>query len=146
MRRQITLARDPDFEGTQESQNEGAALAVIAQPDYIRAMLTVKAFLDEFGGEAYVAAYREKFDAEGNKIPAELHSDKSVPGNYETLGYVVHIESVAKNTEKITGAPKEQDARLTTPHPLLPEDPEDNSTEPNHKDADAEVLASIEAA
>jgi hypothetical protein len=137
MRRQITLARDPEFEGTQEAQNEGAALAVIAQPDYIRAMLTVKAFLDEFGGEAYVAAYREKFDADGNKVkPDEV-------GDWETLGYMIHVESVAKNTAKVTGAQKETDARLTTPRPLEAEQvepaPEDNSTEPEPIEAVVEA-------
>lgn len=136
MRRQITLARDPEFEGSQESQNEGMALSVVAQPDYIRAMLTVKTFLDEFGGEAYVAAYREKFDADGNKVKADE------VGDWETLGYMIHVESVAKNTNKVTGAQKETDARLTTPHPL--EQPEVEPASNGHTEADREQLEAIE--
>ena len=137
MRRQFSFEREPAGEGTQESQVEASALAATCQPEFLRAVLTIKTFLDEFGGEAYIAAYREKYDLDGNKVRAEE------AGDWVTLGYMIHVESVAKNTAKITGAQKEKDARLTQERPLTP--PEDNSDGDAHTEANREQLAAIES-
>ena len=132
MKRQISMEREPELEASQESQAEATALGVICQPDFLRAVTTLKTFLDEFGGEAYIAAYREKFDLEGRKV------GKDDVGEWITLGYMFHIESVAKNTHKVTGAEKEKDDRLTQARPL--------AEEPDHSEADREQLEAIEQA
>ena len=58
------LHRNPQ-NGTDEAFQLGQALAAIADPDFIRSVINVKAALDQFGGQYVLAAKRVKVNGNG---------------------------------------------------------------------------------
>jgi hypothetical protein len=84
--------------GTQQSAGFAAALAQIADPGLLEAIVNNVAAINEHGGEVYIAAgNRQKVNAQGRIV--EAHE----PGAYETLGYVVAYNSRAR----VKGVPDE---------------------------------------
>jgi hypothetical protein len=82
--RQRFVTRDPAEEGEIRSQQLGAALAQQCDPEFLEAVLHMKSALDEFGGQAYIAASRDRFGDDGRP-------DES--GRFYTWGYIVHYGS-----------------------------------------------------
>lgn len=70
-------------EGSQRAHQLAQLLAEVADAEFIQSIINAKTAADQFGGQMFVAAKREKFDAEG-------HPTTSV-GTFETVGYVFHF-------------------------------------------------------
>ena len=119
-------------EGSNEAAIKAQGLAAFADAEFIEAILHVKATLDRLGGQTTIGAYREKFNAAGDRVePDEV-------GTYETLGYVFRYEP----HNKLSHGPDEPDAKQSDPPPPLgftdvPLDEEES-------DADAAVPAPVE--
>lgn len=105
------------------------ALANTADGDFIESIVQAKAALDRFGGSVTIAAYREKLDANGERVP------ESAVGTHETLGYLFQYD----HYNKTPGAPAEPNADFAepleldtgAPEPELPEvAPEPEGGEP----------------
>lgn len=109
MRRQWNSPRFVDDEGTARTLELATALAQMADPDFLEKVIHLKSMLDSIGGQVYIAAYRDKFDGQGNKL-----EDHKQPGDYATIGYLFHYDHIAK----ITRAPVEPDAKLSEPRQL----------------------------
>lgn len=112
MNRQRFVDRDFQNEGSPRSQELAAALAVQSDPEFLEAVLHAKGALDEFGGQVFVAATRQKVSVDEEGV---IRADES--GAFATLGYIVHYSSKASirrlQTEEETSAvaaPDEPDA------------------------------------
>lgn len=103
MRRAFHSPRIPEFEGSDRSNQLAAALAQVSDPEFLQAVLDLKAMLDRVGGQVYIAAYRQKYGPDGQPV-----EDPKEPGRYETEGYAFHYEHIAK----LTNAPREPDPKV----------------------------------
>lgn len=90
MNRQRYVDRDFQNEGSPRSQELAAALAVQCDPELLEAFLHLKGALDEFGGQAFIAATRERISVEED---GTIRKDER--GVFTTLGYIVHYGSKA---------------------------------------------------
>lgn len=109
--------------GTPEAQNQALALSAVAGPEFIRAVIDLKCAMDRFGGEAYIGCYRDKFqrqivETEDGEFEDLVKVGSKETGEWMTLGFVCHYESVAKLTKGVTGAEREPDDKLNAPRPL----------------------------
>lgn len=62
----------------------GTVLATSCSEDFLERLIRHKGALDEWGGEIYISAIREKFDAAGNRV------EHREAGEYLTVGYIFH--------------------------------------------------------
>jgi hypothetical protein len=85
MNRQKFQRRIFEAEGSERSQQLALSLAAECDPEFLETLLHYKSALDEFGGQIYIAAARDKFDTEGNNVE---HNEPR--GSFETWGYVCH--------------------------------------------------------
>lgn len=145
---------------TQEGQQLALALAAVAGPEFIRSVLDCYSTMARLGGEMYVGTYRDKFRRVRTKEVREflidddtieqrevevvkwVKVDPDEVGEWRTLGFAVHYESVAKLTGKVTGSEKEKDDRLTQSRPL--ETANGGEPKPSTQEADREALEAIE--
>lgn len=102
MRRDFYTPRIVTDEGSQRSNELAVALAQVADPEFIEAVIHLKSMLDRIGGQAYVVAFRNKY----NPRTGEVITDPEAPGRHETEGYVFHYEHIAR----LSGQDKEPDA------------------------------------
>lgn len=77
--------------GDEVAVSRATALANLADAPTIESLIEALAMLDRIGGQLYVQARREKYDAAGQRIPEEFRKD--TPGQYETVGYVFRYET-----------------------------------------------------
>lgn len=112
MERSWNIVRDHEAEGSARSGELAAALAQVADPELLEKVLWAVNLLDSVGGQVTIAAFRNKYDAQGGRIAKENLS--STPGNYETEGYVVHWDSMA---EVIRDAMREPNVKLPADPP-----------------------------
>jgi len=117
--RQRYVERDFEGEGSDRAQALGLALGQVCDARFLEAILHHKAAIDEFGGQLYIAAAREKFDAEGNRTDG--------PGAYETFGYVFLYGSKAKLAGRLA---ETADAEAAAAPPEVPEAVEPEPEEP----------------
>lgn len=94
--------------GGEDAHRLAAALAEIADAEFIERVLQGKAALDAFGGELRIGAYREKLDDRGNRAGGDT------PGTYETLAYLFAYN----HHNKATAGPTEPNAKPDNPPPL----------------------------
>jgi hypothetical protein len=107
MNRQRLLNRDFEGEGTDDARQIALALAELCDRNFLELLLRHKVALDEFGGEIYLAAVRDKFDKNGR--PA-AHNDPE--GSFLTYAYIVNYGSKAQLKVE---APNEEAAQPTPP-------------------------------
>lgn len=92
----------------EDSARVAAALANTCDSDTLQSFLDIATILNRFGGQAYIGAYREKFDRFGNIVkPEEV-------GKFETIGFAYYYEHVAS----LTNAPREKDAKFGEEMPI----------------------------
>lgn len=104
MRRAFYSPRLHTEEGSERAVELAVALAQISDEEFLRTIIDIKAALDRIGGQVYIAAFRNKYDpATGEQL-----EDPSAPGRYETDGYAIHYEHIAK----LTDSPREPDPRV----------------------------------
>jgi hypothetical protein len=103
MKRQWDLLRGE--EGTIESKLMAHSLSGICDEEFVRALLEMKATLDRFGGWFHIQAFRDKFDADGNRV------GKDETGTWDTIGYVFYYQ----NFGGILDTTSEPDARFEAP-------------------------------
>lgn len=84
MNRQRYIDRDFEAEGDVRAQNLAVALAQTCDPDFLEAVFHMKSALDEFGGQAFIAAARDHFNDQGEVVPVNQ------PGRWQTYGYLIH--------------------------------------------------------
>jgi hypothetical protein len=112
----ISAAAD---QGTDRAMALATILAATCSEDFLEALIRHKGALDEWGGQMFVSAIREKFDHTGNRVE---HRDK---GEYLTIGYVVNYG----HRSTVKGQVQEPDTPLQAaeiPPPEAVPDPEDN--------------------
>lgn len=102
--------------GTQEAHQIAAALATISGPEFLRAILDYKACMDRFGGELYIGTYRQKYREDADGELTRVTPDQ--PGDWHTLGFAFHFESVAKLTQHLTDSTEEPNEKLNQHLPL----------------------------
>lgn len=105
---------DRDTTGTDEAQGLAVALAQVADAEFIQSIIDLKAALDRFGGHAYIASYRRKFDADGEPI-------ESGPGQYHTLAYAFHYSNQDAGQKGLPKAREPEDTTLEEPVVADPE-------------------------
>lgn len=91
-------------QGSQRAIDLGTVLASSSSEDFLEALIHHKGALDEWGGEIYISAIREKFDGGGNRI------EHREVGEYLTVGYVVHYG----HRSSVKGQIQEPDTPLAT--------------------------------
>lgn len=92
----------------EKAHEQAIALANTADGDFIESLVQAKAALDRFGGVVTIAAYREKIDANGDRV------GEDGVGTHETLGYLFTYD----HYNRTPGAPKEPNADLANPPEL----------------------------
>lgn len=129
MKRQWHTARQPELDGSERSTQLALAIAQVADPATLEALLQTLTLLDRIGGQVYIAAYRRKYapveSEQGTYFQAV--DDVKQPGTYMTDGFVFHYEHIAK----LPRQSPEPDADLAEPLP-------------NPNGDVAEVLAGVE--
>lgn len=86
MKRGWNNLHDQEAEGSDESYRLAQALAAISDPEFLRSAIAVKSALDQWGGQAMVAAQRERVNVLGRRDPeGQIHV---------TIGYVWHFKHV----------------------------------------------------
>lgn len=113
---------DRGMAGTEECMSLASALARIADPELLEALVNNIGTLNEHGGELYVGARRVK--ARDGKIV-----ESSEPGSWTTIGYVAAYNSKAQ----IPGAVAEPDVAYGTADsapPALELEEHQNGAEP----------------
>lgn len=119
MNRQRFIDRDFDGEGSERSQALALALAQTCDARFLEAILHHKAALDEFGGQLYIAAAREKFDADGNRT--------ETVGAYETFAYIFLFSEKVKIAGRLAETAEAEAAEAPTEAPEPePEQPEES--------------------
>jgi hypothetical protein len=116
-RRTWNVRRYQEPVGDEEAMIAATALANIAGAETIRSLIDTISFVDRIGGEVKIAAYRDRFDLEGNRIG---HHDET-PGTYQTYGYLFTWTPEPKSTQRATQSPIEDDHNLNTHMPLIEE-------------------------
>lgn len=84
MNRSRFIERDFAGEGSERSQQLAHALAQIADPELLEALVHHVAALHEFGGEVYIGGVRDRFRAEGGSLLKVTEG-----GSFLTYGHVV---------------------------------------------------------
>jgi hypothetical protein len=145
MRRGTNIVRDRELEGSSRSAELATALAQIACPELLEAIVHGVSLLHFTGGQIFIAGVRNKYRVTtlrnelGNVVAEErtLLEDRREPGNYETDGYVFHYDHIAT---ALRGARKEPDS-------AFPADPNEGARveeEEEAKVAEAPTPASAE--
>lgn len=98
MKRSWHTARQPELDGSDRSTQIALAIAQVADPGVLEALLQTLTLLDRIGGQVYIAADRQKY--------APQETDQGVmylpvtnvkePGTYMTDGFVFQYEHIAK--------------------------------------------------
>lgn len=131
MNRQRYVDRDFQNEGSPRSQELAAALAVKCDPDFLEVVLNLKAALDEFGGQAFIAATRDRVSwavvEEGGEETLRLVKDQTA--SFKTLGYITHFTEKAtikrlQTDEEVAAVEEPADADVDV------EEPYDGEPEP----------------
>ena len=73
-----------------KASEQATALLNTADGDFIESIVHAKSLLDRVGGSVTISAYREKLDAQGERVGHDQ------VGTYETLGYLVQWDSHVK--------------------------------------------------
>lgn len=89
-------------EGSEEAHRLAQTLAGVCDSATMRSFIDAKTAMDRFGGNFFVTAYREKFDAYGNRIPA---ADTETPGTMQTVGFLCHYEHLNNDVSFQGGLP-----------------------------------------
>ena len=113
-------------QGNQRALALGTILASTCSEDFLEALISHLGALNEWGGEMYVSAIRQRFDFDGNVV------DHSEAGEYLTIGHVMHYG----HRSKVKGQVHEPDTPLVaadTPEPT--EEPASNGVEPEPVEA-----------
>ena len=147
MKRGWNTLSSPDEQGSEESYRKAQALAAISEPEFLDALVTVKAALNQWGGQYMVAAQRERINVHGQRDPKGqihvtiglVHHFKHVPDalkdalrepSPDSLENVEPIEWMDEGQEEIT---PEQAEALTgmSPEELAALDPDWEEFEPD---------------
>jgi hypothetical protein len=100
MNRSRLIERDFAAEGSERSQQLALALAQIADPELLEALVHSVGALHEFGGEVYIGAARNRFQADGERLVRVEQG-----GSFLTYGHVIAYNTRAR----IKGQPVEPD-------------------------------------
>lgn len=101
-----------------KASEQATALLNTADGDFIESVVHAKSLLDRVGGSVTISAYREKLNAQGDRV------EHDQIGTYETLGYLVQWDSHFKSPS----APDEPTADFENPPELdLPTEQDDES-------------------
>src|SRR5690349_20712563 len=112
--------------GTERCVTLSMLLASVASERQLEALISHFSALNEWGGEMFVSAVREKFDPDGRRVE---HRD---PGEYLTVGYVMHYG----HRSSIKGQVHESDTPLASAQlPEPSEEPASNGAEPEPVEA-----------
>jgi hypothetical protein len=95
------IERDFQGEGSERSQALAIALAQIADPELLEALVHHIAALHEFGGEVYIGAARDRFEVQGERLVKVTDG-----GSFLTFGHVIAYNKKAR----IKGQQSEPDA------------------------------------
>lgn len=114
-------------QGTERALALGTILASTCTEDFLEALISHLGALNEWGGEVYISAIRQRFDFDGNVV------NHSEPGEYLTIGHVMHYG----HRSKVKGQVHEPDTPLVsaeTPE-ITDEEPASNGAEPEPVEA-----------
>jgi hypothetical protein len=116
-----------DAEGDEVAASKAVALAQICDGPTIEKIVQSFAMFDLIGGQLYIGALREKYDAEGKRIAAE-HAAQT-DGSWETVGYLFRFEtrdmrvSLIEPSDLFAEEAKPGEPGPTTPDQPQPEEP-----------------------
>lgn len=85
-----TVVATGSYPGDEDAVRAANRLAHTADAEFIDAICDLHSFLTRIGGQAYIVADRQKFNAQGQRV------DPKETGNYSTLGFVIHYEHIAR--------------------------------------------------
>jgi hypothetical protein len=91
MNRSRFIERDFGGEGSERSQQLAVALAQIADPELLEALVHHVAAVHEYGGEFYVGAARDRFQIESDQLVRVEQG-----GTFLTYGHVVAYNKKAR--------------------------------------------------
>lgn len=98
--------------GTEECRAKAIVLSEIVDEEFLDHLVAHVSALNEFGGEVYISAARQKFNEAGQPV------DHSEVGAYETFGYVLHYG----HRSRLRGQRAEPDVELNEAEPPVAEE------------------------
>lgn len=125
MKRDFTIIKGEhgDAAGDETAASKATALAQILDGPTIEKIVQSFAMFDLIGGQLYIGALREKYDAEGRRIKVE--DAAQVNGSWETVGYLFRFETRDMRVSLIDPAELvAEEAKPGEPGPTTPDQPQ----------------------